>query len=503
MGLIKALTLAHPEPACQIDLTPVVPAWNNKGRLLSNIDLAPSLQFLGAAGTVTGSRHLLRFNGRRYLIDCGLFQGLKALRLKNWRPLPFEAEEIEAVILTHAHIDHSGWLPRLCALEWKGTAHCTAGTGALLDILLPDAAHLQEEEAAFANRHGYSKHHPALPLYTDTDAREALSRVRTWPYRQWVPLADGLEFQFFPSGHLLGSASVLLRWGEGEERRTLLVSGDLGKYDDPFMADPVTPDHGLTVDYLVMESTYGDRRHEDREITPRLAVIVNETLKAGGVLLIPSFAVGRTQEVLFYLGEAEEKGLIPVLDVIVDSPMAIDATDLYRSHPQEVNFDWSREGGRRRLLTRRTRFTRTRSESMALNEIRTGAIIISANGMATGGRILHHLAVRLPHAANTVMFAGYQVEGTRGRTMINGAASVRMMGMDIPVRARIENFQGFSAHGDQGDLLRWARSLHSVPRRTFVVHGEKTSANTFRELLENQLGHRSVVPDMDTTWPLT
>lgn len=446
-----------------------------------------TLRFLGAAGTVTGSRFLLEIGSRHFLVDCGLYQGLKDLRLRNWQPWPSKLERLQACMVTHAHIDHSGYLPRLYKLGYKGLTYCSPGTGALLPILLPDAAHLQEEAAEYANRKGFSKHHPALPLYDTRDATTVLTRLRTVEFRRWVDLDEDVSFSLYPAGHLLGSASVLVRWGRGAARRTLLVSGDLGKYGDAFMADPKPP--GDSIDYLIMESTYGDREHPTRNVMPELARVVNDTCQAGGVLVVPAFAVGRTQELLFYLARLEDNGEIPVLDVYVDSPMAIDATDIYRSFPHERNFDWSEDG--RPLLTKKTHFVHTPTESRRLNELRGNAIILSASGMATGGRVVHHLANRVGNPQDTIMFAGYQVEGTRGRKLVDGATTIRMHGHDFDVKARIINFRGFSAHGDRSELLRWAGSLAGSPRKTFVVHGEHRASAALCQLLVERLGHRA------------
>jgi metallo-beta-lactamase family protein len=447
----------------------------------------PALRFLGAAGTVTGSRFLLEFGAHNVLVDCGLYQGLKALRLKNWEPWPFDLAKLDAVILTHAHVDHSGYLPRLYKLGYRGPVYCSGGTAALLDLLLPDAAHLQVEEAQYANRKGYSKHHPAEPLYTVADARGALSLLRSVAYRTTVSPFAGVEASLHPAGHLLGSSSVLLQWDASGSSRRLLVSGDLGKYDDAFMADPRAPE--MRTDYLLIESTYGDRRHDDGVLEERLAQIVGQAVEAGGVLLVPAFAVGRTQEVLFHLSRLERAARIPVLDVYVDSPMACDATYTYFLHREDLNLDWSDRT--HALKTERTRFVRSVAESKALRNVTSRAIIISASGMATGGRVVHHLSQRVGDARNTVLFAGFQVDGTRGRKLVDGAQTIRMFGQDWPVRARIEDFRAFSAHGDRDDLLRWARSLGAAPRATWVVHGEPRAAESLRESLRHELGHRA------------
>jgi metallo-beta-lactamase family protein len=457
------------------------------------------LHFLGGAGTVTGSRYLLESPTRAILIDCGMYQGLKPLRLRNWHPWPYDLARLSAIVLTHAHIDHSGYLPRLYKLGYRGTVYCTPGTEALLTILLPDAAHLQEEEAEFANRYGYSKHHPAEPLYTAADAEGALGLLRSVDYGATVDLGDGYELCYWPAGHLLGAASAVIALGDGLQRRRVLFSGDIGRYDDDFMADPQPPRGAI--DYLLVESTYGNRSHPDDDLDAQLAQIVNATIERGGVLLVPAFAVGRTQEVLFRLGRIERAGHIPTVNVYVDSPMAVDATEIYRRFARDLNFDWSKTQSR--LATARCHFVKTTADSKALHDVHGRAIIISASGMATGGRILHHLRARLPDARNTVLFAGYQVEGTRGRKIVDGARRVKMLGSDVEVRAHIEDLRSFSAHGDREDLLRWTGALETTPRRTFVVHGEAAAAQALRDSLDEQLGHDASVAQLDSVVRLT
>jgi metallo-beta-lactamase family protein len=460
---------------------------------------SPRLRFLGAAGTVTGSRYLLETADRTILVDCGLYQGLKPLRLRNWHPWAYDLARLSAVVLTHAHIDHSGYLPRLYRLGYRGVVHCTPGTEALLKILLPDAAHLQEEEAEFANRYGYSKHHPAEPLYTAADADGALGLLRAADYGAAVDLGAGHELTFHPAGHLLGAASARICFGDGAQRRRLLVSGDIGRYDDDFMADPAPPSG--PVDYLLVESTYGNRNHPNDDLDEQLARIVHATMERGGIVLVPAFAVGRTQEVLFRLARLEDAGRIPVLDVYVDSPMAVDATEIYRRFSRDLNFDWSKTPTR--LATSRTRFVKKTEDSKKLHEVSGRAIIISASGMATGGRILHHLRRRLPDERNTILFAGYQVDGTRGRKLVDGAPSIKMFGEEVEVRARVEDMRAFSAHGDRDDLLRWVGSLETTPRRTFVVHGEPVAAAALRDRLDEQLGHDAAVAELDGVVRLT
>jgi metallo-beta-lactamase family protein len=459
----------------------------------------PRVRFLGAAGTVTGSRFLFEWDEDSILVDCGLYQGLKALRLRNWHPWPFALERLKAVALTHAHIDHSGYLPRLYRLGYRGPVHCTTGTEALLRILLPDAAHLQVEEAEYANRHGYSKHHPAEPLFDDADAEGALKLLCPVDYGRDIKLGEGRLVRFVPAGHLLGAASVLLTFGDGSRKRRILVSGDLGRYGDDFMAAPHPPNEA--VDYLLVESTYGNRRHPGGDLDRQFAAIVNETFSRNGMLLIPAFAVGRTQELLFRLARIEREGLIPTCAVYVDSPMAVEATEIYRRFAQDLSFDWAKSGAR--LATRNCRFVRATEDSKALHSVTGNAIIISASGMATGGRILHHLRRRLGDDRNTVLFAGYQVDGTRGRKLIDGAKSIKLLGEEVDVRARIENFRGASAHGDREDLLRWVGSLATVPRRTFVVHGEPLAAGQLRDALDERLGHDATVAELDGVVRLT
>lgn len=459
----------------------------------------PRLRFLGGAGTVTGSRFLLEHQAAQVLIDCGLYQGRKDLRLRNWKPWPTDLSKLDACVITHAHIDHSGYLPRLCKLGYRGPIYCTPGTAELLKILLPDAAHLQESDARFANKKGFSKHHPAQPLYDAADAAAALQCLRPIDYGEVELLGGEVRCSFHPTGHLLGAGSVMLQWGEGEATRRLLVSGDLGRYDDAYMKDPAPPSE--PIDYLLIESTYGNRMHEAGSVDAELARIVNSAVARGGILLIPAFAVGRTQEILFYLRRLEEAGSIPRLKVYVDSPMAIDATTTYNNFAGELNFEWDPEHSP--IVTSDTTFTRSTARSKELLDVTSEAIIISASGMATGGRILHHLAARIGDSRNTIMFAGFQAEGTRGRSLIDGATKLRMFGEDLPVRAHTENFLRFSAHGDRGDLLRWAKSLTGIPRRTFVVHGEPAGAEALSEALAVELGHDSTVAGIGSVTKLT
>ncbi len=453
------------------------------------------LRFLGAAGTVTGSRYLLEAAGPRYSSTAECIRGSSRCGCATGNHGPTDLAKLSAVVLTHAHIDHSGYLPRLYRLGYRGPIHCTQGTRALLEILLPDAARLQEEEAEFANRHGYSKHHPAEPLFTTADAEGVLGLLSPIDYRKEIELEAHVGLNYWPAGHLLGAASAVITVGTGSRQRRVVFSGDVGRYGDDFMAAPQPPRGG--VDYLLIESTYGDRSHPKHDVDEQLARVVTESIGRGGVLLIPAFAVGRTQEVLFRLARAnrtrradsEARCLRRLADGNRRDQRRIAA------FADDLNFDWSRAPTG--LATARTRFVRTVAESKSLHDVTGRAVIISASGMATGGRVLHHLRRRLPDPRNTVLFAGYQVEGTRGRKIVDGARTIKMLGADVEVRAHIENMRGFSAHGDRDDLLRWARSLDGIPRSTFVVHGEPPAAQALRDRLDAECGHRAVVARLD------
>lgn len=443
---------------------------------------APTVQFLGAAGTVTGSRHLVTADGRRVLLDCGLFQGLKQLRQRNWSEPPFEPRSLDAVVLSHAHIDHSGYLPLLARLGYRGPVYCTHSTADLLSILLPDSAYLQEKQAAHANYMGYTRHKPALPLYTQEDAAAALELLQPQPFGQDVPIADDIAITFRTAGHILGSATVDLGLGE----RRLVFSGDLGRWDRPILRDPRSVSEA---DVLLLESTYGNRRHAD-EPDEALASCVRAAADRGGALLVPAFAVGRTQELLWWLRELERDGRIPSLPVYIDSPMAIDVTDLYLRHTVEHDLDMLRvrDAGDGPLAPRQFHIARSQEESIALNDLRGPIIIISASGMATGGRILHHLKLRLPDRRTTVLLVGFQAAGTRGRRLQEGTPAIRIHGHEIPVRARIDTIDGLSAHADQSELLRWLRGFERPPNATYLVHGEPNAAETLAAAVEEHFG---------------
>ncbi len=456
---------------------------------------ATTLRFVGAAQTVTGSKHWIRSGERQILLDCGLFQGLKELRLRNWAPPPFEPANIDAVILSHAHIDHSGCLPLLVRQGFEGPIYCTAGTADLLSVLLPDAAHLQEEDAERANRRGYSKHRPALPLYTAEDARAALARLEPRKYGERFSVAGDSTAVLRRAGHILGSATVELEIGRGH-RTQLVFSGDLGRWGRPILRDP---DPVSRADILLVESTYGDRTHP-ADPAAELARIIRECSERGGTLVIPAFAVGRTQELIWTLRALEDSGRIPQLPVFIDSPMAIDVTELYCRHPEDHDLDMEllMDAKRCPLCCHRYHLARTKEESKALNQFNGPLVIISASGMATGGRVLHHLKRRLPDPRATVLLPGFQSAGTRGRALQEGAPTVRIHGEDVPVRARVETLHGFSAHADREEILRWLSAFEVPPRHTYVVHGEPRAADALAEAIRVRLGWPTSVPSDGT-----
>lgn len=457
----------------------------------------PNLQFLGGAGTVTGSKYLIRANGRQLLLDCGLFQGLKKLRLRNWRAPSFRPSDIDAVVLSHAHIDHSGYLPLLARRGFGGPVFCTPATRSLLRILLPDAAHLQEEEARYANRKGFSKHHPAEPLYTKRDTQNALKLLKPREYDQVFPATKGINAKFRRAGHILGSSTIELQI-EHNNPVTVVFSGDLGRWGRPMIRDPeLVPQ----ADILLVESTYGNRTHPDGNPSEGLARVVNEAAERGGALLIPAFAVGRTQELIWRLRELEEVERIPRLSVYIDSPMAIDATEIFCQHPEDHDIDMNLLMNERRcpLCCKPYTFTRKPEESKVLNQVQGPLIIIAASGMAAGGRIVHHLKQRLPDKQTTVLLVGFQAIGTRGRSLQDGAQSLRMHGQDVPIHAHIETIDGLSAHADRHELLRWLKGFAEPPRQTYIVHGEPSAAETLQATIDAKLGWKSdVARDLQT-----
>ncbi len=443
-----------------------------------------SLTFLGAARTVTGSKYLLEAGGRRLLVDCGLFQGLKELRLRNWEPLPVPAESLSSVVLTHAHVDHSGYLPRLVAQGFAGRVFCTAGTADLCHIVLPDAGRLAEEDAREANRHGYTRHTPALPLFTEADAIRALSHLQPFGYERAAPVLPGVHAEFINAGHLLGSGFVVLTI-DGPPPVRVVFSGDLGRYDRPILPDPSIL---RSADVLVLESTYGDRLHEADDQGERLAAIVRETAQRGGKVIIPAFAIGRVEEVIYWLRKLEARQAIPVLPVYLDSPMAVEALQEYSARSYELDADVRPGHGEvSAFCTRRFRLVSSTQQSLEVACAKTPAIVISSSGMATGGRVLFHLAAGLPDARNTVLFTGFQAAGTRGRDLVDGARAVKIHGQMVPVAARIEQIHSMSAHADQGEIVRWLSNFEQPPRITFLVHGEPGPMDTLRDVVRSHL----------------
>ncbi len=452
------------------------------------------ITFLGATGTVTGSKYLLETDGKKLLIDCGMFQGLKQLRLRNWADFPVDPTSIDTVILTHAHIDHTGYLPKLVQMGFKGTVYATPATMDLSAIMLPDSAHLQEEDAKYANKKQFTKHAPAMPLYNITDAQNSLELFQALPYGKVEQLSPNVTLCYRDAGHILGSAFVDIRITTEDGERRILFSGDLGRPGQPILRDPHTV---FGTDYLVLESTYGDRLHGQTDKKTDLARIINESYKRGGVLVVPSFAVGRTQELLFSIRELEEEKRIPVMPVFVDSPMAINATNIFMKNAQDHDLESkvAELKGIDILKTVDLRFTQTPDQSKGINNIAGRAIIISASGMVTGGRILHHLFNRLENPNNTVLFIGYQAEGTRGRTILEGADTVKIHGQQIPVRAHIEQISGFSAHADYNEILAWLSSFNEAPRKIFIVHGEISQSRALGERIRNTFNWETAIPE--------
>ncbi|MDP1829661.1 MAG: MBL fold metallo-hydrolase [Archangium sp.] len=437
-----------------------------------------SITFFGAAGTVTGSRFLLEHEGSRVLVDCGLFQGRKELRERNWAPWPFDPKTVDAVVLTHAHIDHTGGLPRFVREGYRGPVYSTGGTKDLCGIMLPDSARIQEEEARYANKRGYSKHKPALPLYEEQDAFAALRLFETFGYDKLRPVAKGISVRFSRAGHILGSAICTFELVGSNQR--VVFTGDLGRYNAPILKDPEAVASATT---LIAESTYGDREHGDHDPESSLAEVVNDTVKRGGMLVVPAFAVGRTQDILYHLGKLERAKRIPELPIFVDSPMACDATPLYLAHSHEHDFEMRSiiDEGHSPLRTPGTRFVTSSKESKTINAVHGPGIIVSASGMATGGRVLHHLKQRLPDARCTVLFVGYQSEGTRGRRLLEGEKQVKILGELVDVKAKIMNISGFSAHADWHEMLRWMEGFTAPPKQTLLVHGEDSALEALRQ----------------------
>lgn len=443
-----------------------------------------AISFLGAAGTVTGSKYLVEHGGWRILVDCGLFQGYKQLRLLNRAPLPFDPASIDAVVLTHAHLDHSGALPLLVKDGYKGPVYATGSTHELCELLLPDSGRIQEEDAAYANRHHTSRHETALPLYTEEDALRALDRFRHLDCEASHEILPGITVALRPAGHILGAASVLLTLGD----TSILFSGDVGRTDDPVMRAP-QPIEGA--DFIVVESTYGDSLHEPiDEAVSALQDAITRTAARGGMVIIPAFAVGRAQLLMHLIHRLKAEGGIPDLPVFLDSPMAVDATAVYKRHLSEHRLSEDACQG----MYGGTRMIRTPDESRALSQLRHPAVIISASGMATGGRVLHHLKSFAPDRRNTIILAGYQAGGTRGARLQAGERSLRIHGEDVPIQAEVLSLNGMSAHADAGQLAAWLGTASRKPRTVFVTHGEPGPADALRQRIERGLRWPVTVP---------
>jgi metallo-beta-lactamase family protein len=454
------------------------------------------LRFLGAAEMVSGSRHLLETDHERVLVDCGLFQGEKRLRERNWERFPVPASSLDAVVLTHGHIDHSGWLPRLVREGFKGRIFMTPATADLLGLLLYDSAKCQEEDAQYANRKGYSRHRPALPLYDERDVDRTLRLVKDVPRGEWFNPAPGVRCRYHEAGHMLGSSFV-----ETEvESRRVIFSGDVGRYDAPLYKDPAPPP---PCDYLVCESTYGDRDHPPIRPLDDLEAATHEAIARGGMMLVASFAIGRSQQLVYLLRTLMATGRIPEVPVWIDSPMAVDAMEVFRRHVAEHDFSEAAMAGvAESLASPFVHMAKTANESKAINARGGPGIVIASSGMMNGGRILHHLTQRLPDPKTTVLVAGFQAAGTRGRSLIDGADTLRIHGRDIPVRAAVRRVDALSGHADRREIGRWLADL-PAPKRTFLVHGEPPAARGMAEFLKATLGFESLVPTIGESVELT
>ena len=444
------------------------------------------ITFLGAAGTVTGSRHLITEGNQKILIDCGLFQGGKELQQRNWEPFPLEPSSIKAILLTHAHIDHSGYIPKLVRDGFKGKVYCSEATYDLCKILLPDSGRIAEEDAAYANLHHYSSHEPALPLYTEHDAIHALDFFEVIDFGQAHPLGNELECTFYRAGHILGASFIRVREGDGT---SVLFSGDIGRLTDVIMKSPAQIQEA---DYIVLESTYGDRLHGTSDPLEQLGQILEKTLARGGSLVIPSFAVGRSQMMLYYLYQLKKQGRLPHnIPIYLDSPMAINVTELLHKHMSDHHLS----RGLCAEICNIAEYTRTTAESKAINEHRVPKIILSASGMLTGGRILHHVRNTVSDPRNTILLTGFQASGTIGAELLSGVEEVKIHGMVFPVQAEIIQLNNLSAHADYAEILKWLENFQKPPRKVFIVHGEPVPAQAMKENIIERFGWNVYVPE--------
>ncbi len=451
------------------------------------------ITFLGAAGTVTGSKYLIEAGGKKLLVDCGLFQGPNELTQRNWNPLPLDAATIDWVVVTHAHIDHTGYLPKIVKAGYRGPIYCDAATRELGQLLLLDSAHLQEEDAKYAAKKKYSSHANPLPLYSTPDAQAALNQFKEIPRSDSFTISPEFSVRTHDAGHILGSCWLELTITENGKQTVIVFSGDVGRYDQPILNDPTPPSRA---DFLLCESTYGDRDHPSGSVADALADAINRVAKRGGAVVIPSFAVGRTQTLMWYLRQLDEAKRIPQIPVYVDSPMAISVTGIYAKHGEDHDLDFTnaeQQGNKDPLNLREVKMTRTVDESKAINNV-ASCVIISASGMATGGRILHHLAQRLPDAKNAVLLVGYQGEGTNGRALQEGAQYLRIHGQEVKVNAEVVTIDQLSAHAGRSELLRWLSGFTAAPKQTFLVHGEPVALESFRAAVTNRLHWPVTVP---------
>lgn len=445
------------------------------------------LRFLGGAGTVTGSRYLLSDEKHRVLIDCGMYQGVRTLRRRNWAPFPVDPSTVEAVVLTHAHIDHSGYLPALVKNGFKGKIYCTKATHELCKVLLPDAGYLQEEDAKYAHRKKFSRHENPEPLFTEKDARESLKHFESRHFHEAFEPVPGFDVKFTPAGHILGSACVHVT--HKGSARTVVFSGDVGRQNDLIMRPPEPIHHA---DVLVCESTYGDRTHGESDPETELADVITRTAGRGGIVLVPAFAVGRAQMLLYVVHKLMGEGRIPRLPVYLNSPMAIKATEIFCRHHKEHRLN----AAQCELIDDKTQFVRTVEESIELDAARYPCVIISASGMASGGRVLHHLKTLLPNPRNSVVFAGFQAPGTRGDALVKGADSVKIHGEYWPVKAEIHNLDSMSAHGDYQEILEWLGQGELQPRQVYITHGEPVASDTMRKRIHEKFGWPADAPDL-------
>jgi metallo-beta-lactamase family protein len=460
----------------------------------------PKLTFLGASGTVTGSKYLVEAANKRLLIDCGIFQGTPELSDRNYKPLPTDPKTFDYAVLTHAHLDHTGWLPCLVRDGYRGPIFANPATIDLTALLLKDSAHLQEEDAERARTKGYSRHANPQPLYTAEDVDPVFRSMKAMPRSGGFDISPEFHIDSYDAGHILGSSSLVLTITENGKKTVVVFSGDIGRYDQPILNDPTTPP--VNADVLLCESTYGDREHEAGDPAELLAAVVNRVAKRGGSIIIPAFAIGRTQTFMYYLRQLEDQQRIPRLPVYVDSPMALSATDLYLKYKEDHDLEFSREDNNGKgdpLDVHQFHLTRTADESKQINNVKTPCIIISASGMVTGGRVMHHLAQRLPDPRNAVILAGFQAQGTRGRALQEGAKTLRLFGQEVPVNAEIIELGQFSAHAGKSELLRWLTGLTAPPQQTYLVHGEPSAAQSLQSSIQEKFRWKvSVARYLDT-----